>query len=248
MTTRGVPPPHIAIRSTYARRIHAQSRARQLNYPPDILGPLHMAWNVTGQITCCWHCNLSPDRSLANFPASLSNELPSCRADVCSGAVSGLSAFGRGDAVNRHSSAHRAGCDGASMVCTMTASLPATATAARWKPGRSRSCSPHLRRSHSDRRAGEENRRGRRATRAVGCRHAGIYGRHSRSHRIGSAWSSVPLTNRSRAPEVGCGAQKIDRDHPFWARAKDVGDRSAYATSVATIICVSFGRVVAAIE
>ena len=38
-----------------------------------------------------------------------------------------------------------------SMLCMMTASLRATATAARLKPSRSRSCSPHLRRSHSDR-------------------------------------------------------------------------------------------------
>jgi hypothetical protein len=37
------------------------------------------------------------------------------------------------------------------MLCMMTASLRATATAARLKPSRSRSCSPHLRRSHSDR-------------------------------------------------------------------------------------------------
>ena len=37
------------------------------------------------------------------------------------------------------------------MLCMMTASLRATATAARLNPSRSRSCSPHLRRSHSDR-------------------------------------------------------------------------------------------------
>ena len=37
-----------------------------------------------------------------------------------------------------------------SMVCMMTASLRATATAARLNPSFSRSCSPHWRRSHSD--------------------------------------------------------------------------------------------------
>ena len=37
------------------------------------------------------------------------------------------------------------------MLCMMTASLRATATAAGLKPSRSRSCSPHLRKSHSDR-------------------------------------------------------------------------------------------------
>ncbi len=38
-----------------------------------------------------------------------------------------------------------------SMLCMTTASLRATATAARLDPSRSHSCSPHLRRSHSDR-------------------------------------------------------------------------------------------------